>query len=184
MRILRVAARLVMCGSSVSRSWRAAKTILPRGLAWANGVSGARRSSARAAIVLMLVSSRSRAELMGGVRDRPRRRDQIFQRHALVRRRPFLIYADVARAVLHGRDAVGHQDIAVADVAQPAPATPDGLLARGEPLALGQCGDQPVVGLDLHRVLEPAVLHPVRGDRYLGIERGMVLLDVGEQPLH
>src|SRR5882762_10747593 len=103
MRILRVAARLVMCGSSVSMSWRAAKTILPPGLACANAVSGARRSSVTAAIVLMLVSSRSRAELMGGVRDRSRRRDQIFQRHALVRRRPLLIYADVARAVLQDR---------------------------------------------------------------------------------
>src|SRR5437899_1893479 len=127
-------------------------------------------TSAPAVIVLMLVSSRSRAELMGGVRDRPRRRDQIFQRHALVRRRPFLIYADVARAVLHGRDAVGHQDIAVADVAQPTPAAHDGRPAGREPLALGKRGDQPMVGLDLHRVLEPAVLHPIRGDRHLGVE--------------
>src|SRR5438309_8981076 len=142
MRILRVAARLVMCGSSVSMSWRAANTILPPGLACANAVSGARRSSATTAIVLMLVSSRSRAELMGGIRDRSRRRDQIFQRHALVRRRPFLIYADVARAVLHGRDAVGHQDVAVADVAEPAPAAHDSRRAGGEPLALGEGADQ------------------------------------------
>src|SRR2546430_17120677 len=129
MRILRVAARLVMCGSSVSMSWRAAKTILPPGLACANAVSGASRSSATAAIVLMLVSSRSRAELMGGVRDRPRRRDQIFQRHALVRRRPLLVDANVARAVLHGRDAVGHQDVAMPAVAQPPPPAHDGLLS-------------------------------------------------------
>src|SRR5207237_5990447 len=138
MRILRVAARLVMCGSSVSMSWRAAKTILPPGLVCAKAVSGARRSSATAAIVLMLVSSRSRAELMGGVRDRPRRRDQIFQRHALVRRRPLLVDANVARAVLHGRDAVRHQDLAVAYVAHTAPATADRPLAGGAPLPRGE----------------------------------------------
>src|SRR5436305_10763218 len=147
MRILRVAARLVMCGSSVSMSWRAAKTILPPALACANAVrgasdvaAGARRSSATAAIVLMLVSSRSRAELMGRVRDRSRRRHQILQGHALVRRGPFLVDADVARTVLHGRDAVGCQDIAVADVAEPSPAAHHGPRPRREPLALGQRG--------------------------------------------
>src|SRR5207247_7737255 len=52
----------------------------------------------------MVVSSR--AELVSRVRDRPGRRDQIFQGNALVRRRPLLVDADVARAVLHGGDPV------------------------------------------------------------------------------
>src|SRR5436309_13566263 len=182
MRILRVAARLVMCGSSVSMSWRAAKTILPPGFACAYTVSGATRRSSTTASVLMVVSSR--AELVGRVRDRPGGRDQIFQGNALVRRRPLLVDADVARAVLHGGDPVRHQDVAVADVAEAAPAADDGRGAGGEPLSFGERGDEGMVRLHLHRILEPAILRAVRGDRHLGVEGGMVLLDVGEETLH
>src|SRR5437867_9712890 len=112
MRILRVAARLVTCGSIVLKSCRAANKSLPPGLACACAASGVRSSSRTAAIVLMVVSSRSRAELVGRVRDGPGRGDQVFQRNALVRCRPLFIDADIAGAVLHGRDAVGHQDVA------------------------------------------------------------------------
>src|SRR5215831_7384539 len=142
MRILRVAARLVMCGSSVSMSWRAAKTSLPPGFAWANAsalqASVASTSSARIVVFIMLISPRSRAQRVCGVRDRPRGDHQIFQRHTLVRRGPLLVDANVARTVLHGRDAVGHQNVAVADVAEPSPAAHRRRHAAGEPLALGQ----------------------------------------------
>jgi hypothetical protein len=48
MRIFRVAARLVMCGSSVSMSWRAASTILPPALACAGAEDGRVNSMATA----------------------------------------------------------------------------------------------------------------------------------------
>src|SRR5258705_11934749 len=107
-----------MCGSSVSMSCRAANMILPPGFACANAVSGARRSSPIAAIVLMLVPSRSRAELVGRVRDGQSRRDEIVQRHPLIRCRPLLVDADVARAVLHAGDAVAPEAVAVAAVSE------------------------------------------------------------------
>src|SRR5262245_59519071 len=90
MRILRVAAWLVRGLSSVSMSCREANTNLP-GFACASAVVGDSKSSRIAAIVLMDRLLSSRAELMGRVGDRPRRRDEISQRDPFVRSRPLLV---------------------------------------------------------------------------------------------
>src|SRR5713226_303782 len=116
MRIFRVAARLVMCGSSVSMSWRAATTTLPPGFACAYADSGAKRRRSAATVPsrsfarVMMVSLISGAQPVRRVRDRLRRRHEVSQPDPLVRSRPLLVDPDVAGAVLNGGDAGGSQD--------------------------------------------------------------------------
>src|SRR5688572_29894683 len=95
------------------------------------------------------------AELEGRVSHCARGGNQVLEQHALVRRGPFLVDADVAGSVLHGRDAGRSENVAVAHVAQ-APVTAHvRLLPRGELLAFGEVLDQRVAALHFHRVLAP-----------------------------
>src|SRR5262245_5548252 len=86
----------------------------------------------------------SRAQLMGRIPDGARRLHQAFQGHALVGRRPLAIDPDVAGAVLHGGDAVGHDDVAVADVAEAPPAADHRGCAARASLPFRECAHQRV----------------------------------------
>src|SRR6266536_5635506 len=99
----------------------------------------------------------STTQPVGCVGDRPRGDDEVSEGDALVRCRPLPVDPDVARAVLHGRDAGRVEDVAVADVAEAAPPAHDAVRARGEAMALGERLHERVRARRLPRVLEPAV---------------------------
>src|SRR6266849_6514965 len=130
------------------------------------------------------VARGSAAKVVRGVGHRASGRDEIGERNALVRRRPLFVDADVARTVLHGRNARLLKDIAVADVSEPPPAADDGLGSRGPPLALGERAHQRMVPRHFHRVLAPALRGARRRNGQLVVEGGVVLLDAVEEPDH
>src|SRR5206468_2108177 len=101
--------------------------------------------------------SRSAAELEGGVGDGARGGDEVGEGDALVRGGPFLVDADVARAVLHGGNACLLEDVAVADIAETAPAAHHRLRLRGAALTLGERGHQGMAPRHIHGILAPAL---------------------------
>src|SRR6516164_1867412 len=118
------------------------------------------------------------------MRDRFGGGDEVAKAHPLVGRRPFLVDADIARTILHGRDTEHFlDDIAVTDIAEPPIRADHSRLARGQSLALRQRGDERVVRRTDHRPLIPGLLGAARGDFEHAIECGVILLDARQQPL-
>src|SRR6516165_10567007 len=90
---------------------------------------------------------RSPAQANGRMRNRFCRVHQIGQPDAFVGSRPLLVNADIARTILNGGDAKPLlNDVAVADVAQPAMRADVRLPARGDRLSLGERLDQYMIG--------------------------------------
>src|SRR5262245_3719560 len=128
--------------------------------------------------------SASAAQLNGGMRDRFGGGDKIGKAHPLVGSWPFLIAADVARTVLHGRNTERFlDDVAVTNIAKAPMRADDGWLPRGQSLGLRQRGDKRVVRRADHGRLVPGFFGTARGDLKHAIERRMLILDAGQEPL-
>ena len=118
------------------------------------------------------------------MRDRFGGGNEVAEAHPLVGRRPFLVDADVARTILHGRDTEHFlDDIAVTDIAKPPMPADHSRLARGQSLALRQRGDERMIRRADHRQLVPGLLGAACGDFEHAIERRMILLDARQEPL-
>src|ERR1700746_1691881 len=111
------------------------------------------------------------------MRDGLRRRYQIGQQHPLICRGPFLGDADIAGTILHGRDAESRDDVAVADIPEPAPATDHSRRPGVAHWSLAQTRHRPRVGRTRHRLLTPAVLGALGWQLERIIERRMLALD-------
>src|SRR5262245_39813915 len=110
--------------------------------------------------------------------------DEVAEAHALVRRRPLVIDANVAWTVLHRRDAQYFLDnVSVSDISEPAIRPHDCGLTRRQRLTFRECLNQGMIGWALHRQLVPALLRAVRGDLKRAIKGGMLLPDGREQTL-
>src|SRR5260370_2757689 len=118
------------------------------------------------------------------MRDRFCGDDEVSEAHPLVGCWPFLVDADVARTVLHGRDTEHFlDDVAVTHVAQAPMRANHSRSPRGQSLTLCQHGVERMIRRADHRQLVPGLLGAPCEDFEHAIERRMILLDTPEESL-